>query len=185
VRFRTNELKVFASMKAAGDLTHGQITSEFQVTGTDRWEPLTILDNHSTLDVDHPIPFPATGSIRLRFTFATATAESPVLGGWTLKGLPIMKRPKVIRLPLSVADVEVTQKGIKAGYQGWAVDRRLVLEALLDSEMAIPIAYAGDSRTHVVTIEDYVFSNITAGDGSLENKGGIVDLTIREIAIVE
>jgi hypothetical protein len=74
--------------------------------------------------------------IALRF----ALAGGATLSSYQLQALPAGKRQRLLSLPLSITDFQLTRSGVEVGYSGWALERLTAVELLEEAGAEITVS---------------------------------------------
>lgn len=147
VRYATTELKLFRLLDVDCDTNAGTIALSTLDDGGAESSVFTLADETGAVSGVNVNSLPSPQKYaQVKFTLrpnddATAT---PVMRSWTLKSLPVVRRQRLIRYPLELADFHVDTNGIKVGAKGAGY---VAMSALEEAESARAILLVQDFRT--------------------------------------
>jgi hypothetical protein len=117
--------------------------------------------------------------VALRFDFS----EGAELGSYQVQALPAGRRQRMISLPLTLADRQVTRSGVAVGYPGWALERLRFLEHL--DELGLEISVAAPAlfpEAVTCVIERVSFSQPADVGDAMTGTSGVLTLILRTTA---
>lgn len=183
-RFGTLEPKKFHSVRvrlagAAGTVAVAKVMADGSEVTIYTFDVADGAGGEITLSVQEPQEM-----LGLKFTLARDDSDAtvgPTLLGYQLRALPTPRRQRLIRLPLSLFDVERASSGRTAGHAGDAWAR---LEALEDMESSGGTFSFRDFRTGEAGecyIEKVEHRGMTPPGRQDSGFGGIVFVTLRKL----
>ena len=185
IRYSTLENKVFKTIRPLMDDTYGGVTIE-SIDFSDARFTIANYDAGATLgDAGVTYPVGPAGFLSFKFTisrYPSDVTKGPVFSGYQLKALPAIKRQRLIQYPLSLLDEETDRYGVSVGYEGWAYDRQVNLEALEDLGDTIKVEDYRTGESYLGTIEEIRLTNNTPTDKTTSGYGGVLLVTMRKIS---
>lgn len=139
----------------------------------------------SDLDDDLPINFPQTPQefLQLRFTMTHPSGDAtktPTFRGYQVKSLPGGPRPRRYVIPLRCFDAELDINGVRQGYQGFALERLQLMEALDSSGEVVLFEDLASNTSEQVTIEQIEFRQVVSPQSG-EPWGGVLTVELRTL----
>lgn len=185
VRFSTLEPKLYKLVRIRGPVLEGAL-SVSTVDQNDSVASIATLSGSNPGEEDIQLSYP-TGPqefISLKFTFARGASDSTVgaqLYGYQLKALPGTPRKRLMVLPLLCFDAETDSHGVKSGYDGYALERLVALEAVEDGGDTTILQDLKRNTSYACTIEDIRFVETSPPGRNESAWGGILYCSIRTI----
>jgi hypothetical protein len=105
---------------------------------------------------------------------------SDTLYSYGVQALPAGKRQRMISLPVSVTDYQLTRSGVEVGYPGWAVERLASLEAMEEAGVEVSIrAPALFPATVTGVIERLSYNQVHDPQDRGSGTGGVLQIVLR------
>lgn len=178
IRFATTEDKYFKYIKPTADYAGGTVVLE---TATSQIASSTPSVNNQDFKINETAPAESK-----QFVFRlTRDDDDDTLGpkfyNYQIKGLPSVRRQRLIQYNLYCYDSEEDRNGNRTGYEGSAFKRIIDFESL---ESTSDIVYVEDLRTGEkfnAMIEEVLFTSVTPANRKFSGFGGILTVTVRKI----
>lgn len=101
------------------------------------------------------------------------------LSSYQLQALPAGKRQRLLSLPVSVSDFQLTRSGIEVGYRGWALERLAAIEALEEAGAEVTITCPALFTEAIRgVVEQLQFRQTATGEGQADT-AGVLQVVIR------
>lgn len=183
IRHNTLWPKLFKRFNVKGDMTGSVAVSSIDDAGNEVL--LASVSSGSDLDDDLPINFPQAPQefLQLRFTLAHPSGDAtltPTLRGYQVKSLPGGPRPRRYVIPLRCYDAELDLNGVHQGYQGLALERLQLMEALDSSGEVVLFEDLASNTSEQVTIEQIEFRQVVPPQSG-EPWGGVLTVELRTL----
>lgn len=155
VRYRMLERKLFKKLNVVAEPLRGTLEADLLLADEGSTVAVATWDTQGAgelAEASVPVSVGARVQAALRLTLTADTSDvtrGPVVHGWWLKSLPAVRPQRVWQVPLECQDEEVWA-GQVTGYQGWAAERLLALQAVEDT---------GD----VVLFQDFTGGGVVVG----------------------
>lgn len=148
---------------------------------------LASVDSNNQQAADLSINYPSGPQeyISMRFTLGRNpddSAESPVFRGYQVKALPGGPRPRQYIIPLRCFDSEMGRNGVKTGYQGYALERLVAMEALDSAGDVVLFQDLAAGTATPVTIETIEYRQMIPPQNNGEAWGGVLSVVLRTLA---
>jgi hypothetical protein len=102
------------------------------------------------------------------------------LYSYGVQALPAGKRQRMISLPVSVTDYQLTRSGVEVGYPGWAVERLASLEGMEEAGVEVSIrAPALFPATVTGVIERLSYNQVHDPQDRGSGTGGVLQIVLR------
>lgn len=178
IRFATTEDKYFKYIKPTADYTGGTITLETPQSQISTTSPTV---NNQDFKINESAPAESKQFVfRLKRDDDDSTL-GPTLYNYQVKGLPSVRRQRLIQFNLHCYDSEEDRHGNRTGYDGSAFTRILDFENL---ESTSDIVFVEDLRTGEsfnAMIEEVLFTSVTPANRRFSGFGGVLTVTVRKI----
>lgn len=182
IRLGTTENKRWERLTATGEVSKGAVTVK---TGISHSNPSAKIFYTPRSGIGWGGKLGERNSVQLGITIELTASDdnsySPIVNTITLEAMPMVKRQRLIRLPLQLGDIEITRYGATAGYNGFALDRLRELEALQDAGAEVVLVDNRLKEIVPVTIEEMIFTSTSNTDGGKDNVGGVLDLVVHTV----
>ncbi len=184
IRYGTLENKVFKNIKARIDNSTGGLIIESIDSSNNFYTIGNFAEQDFTPEVNIPYPVGPQEYMSFRFTLKRLTTDNtkgPLFSGYQLKALPSIPRQRLIQYPISCYDRLMDTLGVQIGYEGYAYDKILDLEAIENIGDSVKVEDFRTGESFIGLIEDAQFINRTPTDKKNSGFGGILLLTIRTL----
>jgi hypothetical protein len=185
IRYNTLWPKLFKQYNIKATLNGSVAIASIDSTGNE--VSLASVDAANQAEGDLAIDYPSGPQefISLRFTLNRDSGDAtsgPTFRGYQVKALPGGPRPRQYVIPLRCYDSELTQDGMKVGYDGFCLDRLEAMEAL-DSAGDVVLFQDLKRGTSVsVVIDQMEFRQMTSPAPNAETWGGVLTVSLRAVA---
>ena len=178
------DLRLLMRPESAGSVT-AHVSREQDDDAPGAWQPVTTVTGERydrTGKVSSNPNEPATSLyIAVRLNASDDKTLSPVLSSYQLRAIPSPARTRLIKVPLQLFDSEQDRGGNVMGYDGYAYDRLLLMEAL-EQQYALTPFFDYTTGERVNTYIERVSYIRTAPPRHTDgNNGGIMTLLLRVI----
>jgi hypothetical protein len=184
IRYATLEGKVFKFLKAlVNNVDGGFSVASISPLGTE-YSLGVFAEDDSTPELGIIYPAGTQEYLSFKFTLlrsATNTAAGAIFSGYQVKGLPSIRRQRLIQYALKCYDHHRDSYGVEVGYEGMAYDKLISLENLEDNADTVKVEDFRTGESFLGLIEEVHFINPTPTDKVNTGFGGTLLVTIRKL----